>query len=109
MVLGFRFCIRTKKDPALKIICHFSTGQTDPGLGHIDETYNPIHNGTGFFPFGVKGFHFFWNSHDQGTMDSAGIEESFTAGKHATVVGVVDNDGIFIESVLLEVFDRLPH
>ena len=42
-------------------------------------------------------------------MDSAGIEESFTAGKHATVVGVVDNDGIFIESVLLEVFDRLPH
>ena len=109
MVLGLGFRVRTKKDPALKIILHFRSGQTDPGLGHVDKTHNSIDGGSGGFSLGIEMLHFFRNTHDQRAVYSTGIKEALTAGKYPAVIGIVDNYSIFIESVLFEVFDRLPH
>ena len=72
-------------------------GKCEPGFRHVDKADNPF-DILARLLCGIEVSEFFRNPHDQRTVNARVEQKSLAAGQHATMVGVVDDESIGLES-----------
>ena len=95
MVSGFGLGILSQENRPLVRRGNLGTGQGQPGLGHVHERDEPVHRAAGGFS-GPEVFEPFRDPDDQRAMRSGIVQEALGAWQHTAMVGIVDDDGVFV-------------
>ena len=85
VVARIQIRVRTQENGALKVVRNLAPRQTHPGFRHVDKAHDTIHSRVccSGWPQVAP---LVGNTNNQRTVNTAGIEESFTAWQHAAVV-----------------------
>ena len=95
-----------EKYRSLELIGNLRSRETQPSLWHVDKADEPIDDHPGFLSR-PQVLPLLRDADHQRAMHAAGVQKSFAAWQHATVVRVVDNDRVVVEPVLLQSRDRV--
>ena len=106
MILRLRLNIISEEDRPLVGLRNLSTSQTQPGFGHVHKTHQTVDRHPGLLSWPPL-FPLLRDPDNQRTMRSTGIQKTFAAWHGPAVIRVVNDNGVFIQSVSLERVNHL--